>query len=111
MVTIVQELSTWDTLPASPDDWDALKADGCIGVVVKVSQGTAWVNSWAPRVMRDAVANGLLVGALHYAEPGRNPAELEAEYCLNNLPAVDLALGLWLELGDLGGKQPVEMGD
>lgn len=106
---LVMELSTWSSLPTVEEDWDALTERGVIGVVVKSTQGARWENGWAPRVLRSAAANGLLVGVLHYCEPGYGPAELEAENVQGSLPEVELALGVWVEVDGLFGMPEHEL--
>jgi hypothetical protein len=106
----IVEIDSW-TLRDSPDfDFDTFRENGAIGVVVKATQGALWTYDRLPEMIRRAKAADLLCGVLHYASPGLNPAEIEAEHLLESLPDDDLPLGLWCELDDIGGIQPFELG-
>lgn len=107
--TIV-EVNSWDMNGWDNTRFDEMRAQGAGGVVIKASQGIDWTFSRLPELIRRARMDGLLVGVLHYAEPGRNDAEVEAEHLMNSLPDDDLPLGVWCELDDLGGKLAHEVG-
>lgn len=107
----IVEITSWDYATDAGVDFEVLYERGAGGVVIKASQGDNWCFDRLPEAIRGAKSAGLLVGVIHYAEPGRNPAQVEAEHLIDNLPDDDLPLGLWLELDDLGGKQTFEMGE
>src|SRR5271170_6673967 len=89
--------------------YDDLADEGVVGVLVKVSQGDRWLLHDAPEKVRRALAAGLHLGALHYLEPGRASLEAQRLYFTGNLPVASYALGLVLELDDLGGREAYEI--
>jgi hypothetical protein len=108
--TIV-EVTSWESDGREPGYYTALAELGAGGVVIKASQGISWTLPWLPAAIRGAKQAGLLVGVIHYAEPGLNGPELEAEHVMSSLPDDDLPLGVWLELDDLNGRPEFEMAD
>lgn len=84
-------------------DLAAIKASGALGVLIKVSQGTRWINPVGNALIDKALAAGLLVGALHYVEPEYNEPETEVSWRLSKALAVPLALGLVLEIDPPNG--------
>lgn len=89
--------------------YDDLASAGVVGVVIKVSQGDRWTLHDAPAKVRRALSAGLHVGALHYLEPGRTTMDAERQWFVGNLPEGSYALGLVVELDDLGGRQIYEL--
>ena len=74
-------------------DWALVGQSGVTLAMVKVSEGTDFIDTWASRNLHGALAYGLMVGAYHYVRPGANTAIDEAVFfsaCLANLPKVSL---------------------
>jgi lysozyme len=61
---MVVDLSHWD--PA--DDYDAVKADGIVGVIYKATQGISYTDDTYGDQQHAAKVAGLLWGAYHFAE-------------------------------------------
>lgn len=64
---VVVDLSHWQP---DPIDWDVLKACGTVGVILKATQGTTYVDpTWIERAQA-AIAAGLKVATYHFLVPG-----------------------------------------
>jgi lysozyme len=61
---MIVDLSHWD--PA--DDYDAVKADGIVGVIYKATQGTGFTDDTYVAQQKAAKAAGLKWGCYHFAE-------------------------------------------
>lgn len=105
----VIDVSSWQHPAGAPIDWAAVKGDGYAGVIVKASQGVNYINPYWRADAAGAADAGLLVGAYHFAHPGQNDADAEANYALAAVSGVDLPLGLSLDMEDLGGRQAYEV--
>jgi GH25 family lysozyme M1 (1,4-beta-N-acetylmuramidase) len=90
------DVSTWQHPYGDPIDWEEVAASGHTFALVKVSQGTGYLNPWATRDLDDARAAGLLVGAYHYFELGPPPNE-QAAHFVRALMGQRLDLGVWLD--------------
>lgn len=108
--TDIAEVNSWNYRQRDGIVFEDLAAEGWGGVIIKASQGTDWTFAKLPDTIRCAKSAGLLVGVLHYAEPGRNDAESEASHLMDSLSDDDLPLGAWCELDDLGGVPGFELG-
>lgn len=103
------DVSSWQHPNNAPIDWAAVKGAGYVGVMIKASQGTGYKNPFFGGDANGAHAEGLLVGAYHYAQPATNAAEAEAENALAATLGITLELGLALDWEDMGGRQPYEL--
>ena len=93
-------LSSWQCPGGQIPDFGQIKEAGYIGVIIKPSQGTGYVNKFFKPCADAALAEGLLIGASPYAQPTLNDAGSEAALCLNVIAGYDLELGLWLDWDD-----------
>jgi lysozyme len=78
-------------------DWEEVYKGGYVFAIVKITQGTGYVNPWGGRDLDDARAAGLFVGAYHYFEPTAPPAE-QASHFVGALMGQRLDLGAWLDM-------------
>ena len=69
---IVVDLSHWNPEP----DWLALKDGGTLGVILKATQGTSYIDPTFHDRARDAVKAGLYVTAYHFLEHGNIPDQI-----------------------------------
>lgn len=100
------------TDPAAVATLAALVEKGiCGGVVVKGSQGARWENPNAWEFLTQVEHAGAVTGWLHYCEPAAGDTMYEASNILQGIGGRGLSLGIWLELEDLGGVAPSEVGD
>jgi lysozyme len=100
------DISSWQHPSGAAIDWQQVAGAGEQFVMIKSSQGVSYES---PNFRADVAAAreaGLLVGAYHYAEPGRNTAEAEAAFALNAVQGVTLDLGLGLDFEDTSGLAP-----
>jgi GH25 family lysozyme M1 (1,4-beta-N-acetylmuramidase) len=92
-------------------DWTQVAAAGKRFAFMKASEGTTLADETYATNRAQARANGLYVGAYHFARPDRTPGDpaAEADYFLamSQLEAGDLVPVLDLE--DAGGLSPVEL--
>jgi len=106
-INLVVEVNSWtDTTPT--DLFETAADNGAVGALLKVSQGTTWINSHGPELARRATAAGLLLGALHYWEPTSDVDDGQVSWLLGSLPPVDYALGVVVEIDALGTVAPYE---
>jgi len=105
----VIDISSWQHPNGAAIDWAKVKAAGYVGVMIKCSQGTTYKNPFFVDDATDAITEGLLVGAYHYATPAVDAADEEAAFALMATSGVPLDLGLALDFEDLGGKQSYEV--
>lgn len=74
-------------------------------VIVKTTEGAGWTSDRWQRQLDDARRRGMRVGVYHYAQPGLNGSDREADYFVNTVAragrlAKDLAFFLdWEEAG------------
>lgn len=108
------DVSSWQHPSGAAIDWAKVKAAGADFAIVKATQGVQYVNPYFDGAeghdVTDAEAAGVLTGAYHFAQPGSNTAEAEAEAFIATIGAHILPMGLWLDLEDLGTLQPHEAG-
>ena len=92
-------------------DWAQVAASGKRFAYMKASEGTSLVDDRYVFNRAQAKAYGMLVGAYHFARPGRTPGDAiaEADYFLamSQVEAGDLLPVLDLEVN--GGLSPVEL--
>lgn len=105
------DVSSWQHPNGAGINWGQVKADGYDGVWVKCSQGTNYKNPFYDGDVAAALEAGLVVGAYHFAEPGNNSAESEAEWALACAGSHPLALGLALDFEALGTLPAHEAGN
>lgn len=82
MIDAVVDLSHWQCGPAghgSAIDFAAMRAAGVLAVILKATQGSAWVDATFVARSSAARAAGLLVGAYHFAD-GSDPAAQAAHF-------------------------------
>jgi hypothetical protein len=84
--------------PLIYEDFHAMAGEGVIGILVKASQGVRWANPAAPRIVGEALAEGLLVGALHHVETSAAPLSEQVAFFLKHLPSGVYELGHVLEV-------------
>lgn len=104
-MTKIIDISSWQDATTPEIDFEAVRASGVVGVMIKFTQGVDYTNPKARTNFAKAHDAGLLVGAYHVGEPGKNTAEAEAEFFLRSIDGllVDLATALDLEnFGSLG---------
>jgi len=86
----------------APIDWKAVKSSGIAGVIIKITEGTNYVNPWIDRTknplgaddIADAQAAGLLVNGYHFFHPGTDKIA-QADYYLAN--GGNRVPGAWLD--------------
>ncbi|SEO60565.1 GH25 family lysozyme [Paenibacillus sp. OV219] len=61
-------------------DWKKVKADGVMGVFIKASEGTTFVDDKFKTNANEATAAGIKVGFYHYVHPESNNAKSEAAH-------------------------------
>jgi peptidoglycan hydrolase-like protein with peptidoglycan-binding domain len=103
------DISSWQHPNGQPIDWQAVAGAGVWGVIVKATQGAAYVNPWFAGDVEGARSAGLATGAYHFAEPGGASAPDQAGHHLRTVGALDLPLGLWLDLEITQGRQVHEV--
>jgi lysozyme len=107
-------LTLLDLSNNNPDpDWRAVKKAGAYGVLLKVTESTAFVDDTWQRRSVDARQVGLHVGGYHFARPHPGSAIPEAEFFCKRLGKVgrrDLhpALDLESNEGNLGPSELLE---
>jgi len=106
----VIDVSSWQHPSGAGIDWGEVIDSGVQGVIVKLSQGTTYTNPYAVADLHAAAAAGLLIGAYHFAQPGQFSAQSEAAWFQGRLGGLALDLGAWLDLEDLTGIAPHEVG-
>jgi lysozyme len=86
----------------SPIDFKAMRKAGCYGVLLKVSEGTAFVDRTFKGRADAARMAGLRVGGYHFARPGGDPAAQAAMFAhyLGKVERRDLHPALDLETND-----------
>ena len=99
----VIDISSWQDATTPEIDFTAVKDSGIVGVMVKFTQGTDYVNPKARTNLQRAKTVGLLVGAYHVAELDKAPADVQAEYFLRSLDGLTLDLATALDVESLDG--------
>lgn len=97
------DISSWQHPGNAPINWADVVAAGYHGVLIKASQGNWYTSPNFKQDYEDAHNAGLVVGAYHYAEPGRTDPETQASYFHGVIAGCTLELGLWLDLEENGG--------
>lgn len=98
----VVDVSSWQHPGNAPIDWGAVKGDGVVGAIVKLTQGTGYVNPYGVDDINAAAAAGLLTGAYHFCTPAASSPQDEAGHFLANLGGLELSLGVWVDVEDVG---------
>ena len=106
----VVDISSWQHPGGAPIDWHEVLDAGVQGAIVKLTQGTSYVNPYAIADLHDAATAGLLIGAYHFCQPGSFTAQAEADHFLANIGGLALDLGAWLDIEDLTGIAVHEVG-
>lgn len=73
----VIDVSHWNQVT----DWNAVKASGVTGVILKATEDTTYVDPTFKRYVEDATLAGLKVGAYHFLRPG-DDADIKAQMAL-----------------------------
>lgn len=81
-----------------PIEWPRVRAANFEAVMVKCTEGTAYVNPWLARDAEEASAAGLMVGYYHYAHPGQSTGFEQAQHAKAAIAGLPRALGLALDL-------------
>jgi lysozyme len=105
--TLIVDLSNNN---ADPIDWHAVKRAGVFGALLKVSEGTGFVDQTWPARARAARAAGVHVGGYHFARPDHAPVT-QAQLFVRHLGEVgrrDLHPALDLETND-GHLTPAQL--
>lgn len=97
------DISSWQHPNNTAIDFRKVAASGVHGVVIKATQGTWYTNPDFADDAADADQAGLLVGAYHFAEPGRSTPDDQALYFHSVIAGHELGLGVWLDLEETGG--------
>lgn len=105
----VIDVSSWQHPGGAAIDFEKVAADGVQGVIVKATQGTSYTNPFFHGDVEAAHAAGLLVGAYHFAEPGRSTPDEQAAFHRGVIQGLDLELGTWLDLEETGGLATHEL--
>lgn len=105
---IVAEIGSWNDGSEATQIIDRTADCDGIGVVVKGTQGDRWLYPYLDSAYTDATGAGLLVGHLHFCEPGSSTPEDEAVHIIRALRGRVYGLGVWLEVGELFGLQDYE---
>lgn len=98
------DISSWQHPTGESIDFRKVAQAGIWGVIVKATQGAAYVNPWFAEDIDSAQAAGLATGAYHFAEPGGASAPDQAGHHLRTIGQLDLPLGLWLDLEITQGR-------
>jgi GH25 family lysozyme M1 (1,4-beta-N-acetylmuramidase) len=106
----VIDISSWQHPGGQPINWPAVLDSGVQGVIVKLTQGTTYLNPYGVGDIQDAAGAGLLIGAYHFCQPGQFTPTQEANWFLKNLGGIALDLGAWLDIEDLTGIAVHEVG-
>lgn len=105
----VIDVSSWQHPNGAPIDWAKVAASGVQGVIIKATQGVWYTNPFFADDADQAHAAGLVVGAYHFAEPGRDTPEGQAAYFHGVCGGRPLALGVWLDLEQNGTLPDYEL--
>jgi len=90
------DVSSWQHPGGAPIDWAKVQGAGIVGVLVKATQGDGYVNPWLHTDLEDARAEGLLVGAYHFAETGVDGGA-QGAHLVSALMGQVLDLGAWID--------------
>ncbi|MDR0899182.1 MAG: GW dipeptide domain-containing protein, partial [Lactobacillaceae bacterium] len=91
--TDVLDVSSWQQ-NISVDTYRIMKNYGVKGVIVKVSEGTGYINPYASAQINNAKAAGLTVGAYHYSTyTNTSEARAEANYFANAAKSLGVSSG------------------
>lgn len=108
----IADLSSWQHPNGATIDFKAMAEGGIVGVIVKATQGTGYVNPYFATDVAAAHEAGLLVGAYHFAQFGTTgDPSAEIAHFKAVVGSLVHELGLWLDVEDNGGKQWYELGD
>lgn len=102
------DVSHWQ----GPIDWAAVAASGVRFAWCKAGQGNGGTDPTFERNVKGCNANGILVGAYHFAVPDRRPddALAEARHCVERMAGLQLELPPVLDLEANGAKlAPAEL--
>ena len=105
------DIASWQHPGGVPIDWAQVKAAGVVGVLIKATQSTNYTNPFFVADARGALAEGILVGAYHYAQPGGPDPEAQAAYFHSVASSVDCGLGYWLDLEETDGRYWASVGN
>ena len=97
------DISSWQHPGNEPINWQDVVTAGYHGVLIKATQGNWYTSPNFHQDYEDAHNAGLVVGAYHYAEPGRTSPDDQAAYFHGVIAGCTLELGLWLDLEETGG--------
>lgn len=97
------DISSWQHPGGAGIDWHAVAEAGYHGVISKATQGNWYANPFFAGDIEGAHRAGLMAGAYHFAEPGRTDAPTQAAYFHQHVAGLELELGLWLDLEEMGG--------
>lgn len=81
-----------------PIAWGEVHAAGYGAVMIKCSEGTAYLNPWRKDDAEAATAAGVGVGFYHFAHPGMNRPDHEALYAVGAIDGLPRIHGLALDL-------------
>lgn len=73
MIDAVLDLSHWQPVT----NWSLVRSSGALGVILKATQGSHWVDPTFVRRAMDAHASGLLVGAYHFLDASDTAIQTE----------------------------------
>jgi GH25 family lysozyme M1 (1,4-beta-N-acetylmuramidase) len=90
-------------------DWAAVARSGVTFAFLKATEGTSFVDVYYPINRTAAHAQGIKVGAYHFARPGRSGPEQQAEYFLAAARPAPAELVPVLDLEDDGGLRTAQV--
>ncbi|REE68671.1 lysozyme [Paenibacillus taihuensis] len=89
-------------------DWAKVRADGVLGVFIKASEGTSFVDDRFTANVSGAVAAGIKVGFYHYTHPESNSAKAEAAHFASVISGVKSDFPHVLDVEGDAGQVPVD---
>ena len=103
------DVSGWQHPDGARIDWLKVRKAGYRFAVIKCTQGLDYVNEYFRDDALDAEAAGLVVGAYHFAEPSPESGGAQAEFAATVCMGLRLALGIAIDLEQLGTLQFYEL--
>lgn len=94
-------------------DWAAVKAAGIDFAIIKITEGTSYINPYFAADCAAARANGILIAVLHFALMGRNAAADEAAHFAKTFKPYSQAYDVIIldaEEDPYGGSIPADCG-
>lgn len=75
---IVVDVSHWQgKWPGEGTPWDAMRRNNLVGVILKATESTSYVDNTFRQRYDAAIANGIAVCAYHFLRPGKMPQQMD----------------------------------